>query len=120
MSRRVIDSARWNTVEAIKSLSSPLSPMQETTMLLLTVYGVVSIAFLALWIKHRSVSLYNQKMAVKLGSIKGNLSDTSDKLDLLSRGVDTILSDAPRYTIYYQFTDHWNQQNPYFLIKEYR
>ena len=69
--------------------------MQETTLLLLTVYGVVSIAFLALWIKHRSVSLYNQKMAVKLGSMKGNLSDTSDKLDLLSRGVDTILSDAP-------------------------
>ena len=64
-------------------------------MVLLTVYGVVSIAFLALWIKHRSVSLYNQKMAVKLGSMKGNLSDTSDKLDLLSRGVDTILSDAP-------------------------
>ena len=64
-------------------------------MVLLTVYGVISIAFLALWIKHRSVSLYNQKMAVKLGSMKGNLSDTSDKLDLLSRGIDTILSDAP-------------------------
>jgi len=63
--------------------------------MLLTVYGIISIAFLALWIKHRSVRLYNQKMAVKLGSIKGNLSDASDKLDLLSRGVDTILSDSP-------------------------
>ena len=34
-------------------------------------------------------------MAAKLGSMRGNLSDTSDRLDLLSRGVDTILSDAP-------------------------
>ena len=32
---------------------------------------------------------------MKLGSMKGNLADTSERLDLLSRGVDTILSDAP-------------------------
>jgi len=32
---------------------------------------------------------------LKLGSMKGNLADTSERLDLLSRGVDTILSDAP-------------------------
>ena len=36
-----------------------------------------------------------KRLALKLGSMKGNLADTSERLDLLSRGVDTILSDAP-------------------------
>tara|TARA_B100000686_G_scaffold4795_1_gene4813 strand:+ start:6131 stop:8413 length:2283 start_codon:yes stop_codon:yes gene_type:complete len=64
-------------------------------MAILTLYGVLSVALFALWIKHKSVLRQRQKMAAKLGSMRGNLSDTSDRLDLLSRGVDTILSDAP-------------------------
>tara|TARA_B100000575_G_scaffold57141_1_gene43017 strand:- start:2519 stop:4816 length:2298 start_codon:yes stop_codon:yes gene_type:complete len=70
--------------------------MQDTTMALLSLYGVLSIALLLLWIKHKTVRKQRDRIAVKLGSMKGNLSDTSDRLDLLSRGVDTILSDSPR------------------------
>ena len=69
--------------------------MQDTTMAILTLYGILSLALFALWIKHQSVLRQRHKMAAKLGSMRGSLSDTSDRLDLLSRGVDTILSDAP-------------------------
>ncbi len=64
-------------------------------MAILTLYGLLSIALLALWIKHQTVIRQRHKLAAKLGSMRGNLSETTDRLDLLSRGVDTILSDAP-------------------------
>ena len=69
--------------------------MQQTTMAILTLYGALSITLLALWIRHKSVLRQRKRLALKLGSMKGNLADTSERLDLLSRGVDTILSDAP-------------------------
>ncbi|MBI87757.1 MAG: hypothetical protein CMB67_01835 [Euryarchaeota archaeon] len=69
--------------------------MQDTTMAIITLYGVLSVALFALWIKHKTVLRQREKMAFKLGSMKGNLSKTSERLDLLSRGVDTILSDSP-------------------------
>ncbi len=84
-----------SSAEAIKSLSCPLGSMQDTTMAILTLYGVLSVALFALWLKHKSVLRQREKMAFKLGSMKGNLSKTSERLDLLSRGVDTILSDSP-------------------------
>ena len=86
---------RVSIAEAIKSLSCPLGPMQQTTMAILTLYGALSITLLALWIRHKSVLRQRKRLALKLGSIKGNLTETSERLDLLSRGVDTILSDAP-------------------------
>ena len=64
-------------------------------MAILTLYGVLSIALFALWLKHRTVLSQRERMLSKLGSVKGNLNDTSLRLDLLSRGVDTILSDSP-------------------------
>ena len=64
-------------------------------MVILTLYGVLSITLFVLWIKHKSVLRQRQKLASRIGSMKGNLTQTSEKLDLLSRGVDTILSDAP-------------------------
>jgi len=64
-------------------------------MAILTLYGALSITLLALWIRHKSVLRQRKRLALKLGSMKGNLADTSERLDLLSRGVDTILSDAP-------------------------
>ena len=69
--------------------------MQQTTMAILTLYGVLSVTLLALWIRHKSVLRQRKRLALKLGSMKGNLTETSERLDLLSRGVDTILSDAP-------------------------
>ena len=69
--------------------------MQQTTMAILTLYGALSITLLALWIRHKSVLRQRKRLALKLGSMKGNLTETSERLDLLSRGVDTILSDAP-------------------------
>ena len=86
---------RVSIAEAIKSLSCPLGPMQQTTMAILTLYGALSITLLALWFRHKSVLRQRKRLALKLGSIKGNLTETSERLDLLSRGVDTILSDAP-------------------------
>ena len=64
-------------------------------MAILTLYGVLSIALFVLWLKHRTVLSQRERMLNKLGSVKGNLNDTSQRLDLLSRGVDTILSDSP-------------------------
>ena len=64
-------------------------------MAILTLYGVLSITIITLWIKHKSVLRQRHKLASRLGSMKGNLTETSERLDLLSRGVDTILSDAP-------------------------
>ena len=64
-------------------------------MAILSLYGVLSVTLLALWIRHKSVLRQRKKLALKLGLMKGNLTETSERLDLLSRGVDTILSDAP-------------------------
>ena len=64
-------------------------------MAILSLYGVLSVALFALWLKHKSVLRQRERMMDKLGSVRGNLSETTQRLDLLSRGVDTILSDAP-------------------------
>ena len=34
-------------------------------------------------------------MQIRLGNLQGNLTNTSNRLDLLSRGVDTILGETP-------------------------
>jgi len=69
--------------------------MQDTTMAILALYGVLSVTLLGLWMRHKSVLRQRKRLALKLGSMKGNLTETSERLDLLARGVDTILSDAP-------------------------
>jgi len=64
-------------------------------MAILALYGVLSVTLLGLWMRHKSVLRQRERLALKLGSMKGNLTETSERLDLLARGVDTILSDAP-------------------------
>ena len=64
-------------------------------MVVMTLYGILAVTLFILWIKHKSVLRQRQKLASKIGSMEGNLVHTSEQLDLLSRGVDTILSDAP-------------------------
>jgi len=58
-------------------------------------YGVLGVALFALWLKHKSVIRQKERMRDKLGSVEGSLTETSQRLDLLSRGVDTILSGTP-------------------------
>ena len=70
--------------------------MQSTTLAILTLYGVLGVALFALWLKHKSVIRQKERMRDKLGSVEGNLTETSQRLDLLSRGVDTILSGTPQ------------------------
>ena len=64
-------------------------------MAVITVYAIFIIAFSALWLKHKRMLNRTQKFHSKLGTLQGNLNDTSQSLDLLSRGVHTILSDVP-------------------------
>jgi len=64
-------------------------------MAVLILYGVLTLTIFGLWIKHKSVLMQREKMHAKIGSMKGDLSATSKQLDLLSRGVETILSDSP-------------------------
>ncbi len=64
-------------------------------MAVVTVYAILIIAFSALWLKHKSMMKKSQKFHTRLGSLQGNLNDASSSLELLSRGVNTILSDTP-------------------------
>ncbi|MFQ3344405.1 MAG: tetratricopeptide repeat protein [Candidatus Poseidoniales archaeon] len=69
--------------------------MESSTMAVVTVYAILIIAFSALWLKHKSMMKKSQKFHTRLGSLQGNLNDASSSLELLSRGVNTILSDTP-------------------------
>ena len=65
-------------------------------MTLATVYGILLIAFATLWLKHKRILKKSRKFHTRLGSLQGSLNDKATSLDLLSRGVNTILSDSPR------------------------
>ena len=65
-------------------------------MTLGTVYGILIIAFTTLWLKHNSMLRKSKKFHTRLGSLQGSLNDKATSLDLLSRGVSTILSDSPK------------------------
>ena len=70
--------------------------MESSTMTLATVYGVLLIGFASLWLKHKNMLRKSRKFHTRLGSLQGSLNEKATSLDLLSRGVDTILSDSPR------------------------
>ena len=70
--------------------------MESSTMTLGTVYGILIIAFTTLWLKHNSMLRKSKKFHTRLGSLQGSLNDKATSLDLLSRGVSTILSDSPK------------------------
>ncbi|GIS50397.1 MAG: hypothetical protein Ct9H90mP24_6890 [Methanobacteriota archaeon] len=80
--------------------------MQETTMVVMTLYGILSITLFVLWIKHKSVLRQRQKLASKIGSMKGNLVQTSEKLDLLSRGSTPFFPTLLKSTSYWEYTSH--------------
>ena len=70
--------------------------MEDSTLAIFTLMGALGILFSTLWIKHKSVLRQRRKIIQKLGLVQDNLSETSNQLDLLSRGVDTILSETPK------------------------
>jgi hypothetical protein len=69
--------------------------MEQSTLTILALYGLFGIALVTLWLRHQSVLKQREQMQIRLGNLQGNLTSTSNRLDLLSRGVDTILGETP-------------------------
>ena len=69
--------------------------MDQTTAGILALYCILGVTILALWLRHRSVLSQRDRMMNRMGDLQTNLSDTTQRLDLLSRGVDTILGETP-------------------------
>ena len=69
--------------------------MEQSTLGVLALYALLGFALLTLWLRHQAVLRQRERMRDKMGSLQGDLSDTSQCLDLLSRGVDTVLSETP-------------------------
>ena len=70
--------------------------MEDSTLGVMALYALLGLALLTLWFRHRAVLRQRERMREKMGTLQGDLSDTSQRLDLLSRGVDTVLSETPR------------------------
>nr|MCS5529852.1 hypothetical protein [Candidatus Poseidoniales archaeon] len=69
--------------------------MEDSTLGVLAMYALLGLALLTLWLRHRALLRQRERMREKMGTLQGDLSDTSQRLDLLSRGVDTVLSESP-------------------------
>ena len=69
--------------------------MEQSTLTILALYALFGIALATLWLRHQSVLKQRGQMQIRLGDLQGNLASTSNRLDLLSRGVDTILGETP-------------------------
>ena len=69
--------------------------MEDSTLGVLVLYALLGLALLTLWLRHQAVLRQRERMRDKMGALQGDLSDTSQRLDLLSRGVDTVLSETP-------------------------
>jgi tetratricopeptide (TPR) repeat protein len=69
--------------------------MEQSTMTILALYALFGIALATLWLRHQSVLKQREQMRIHLGNLQGSLTSTSNRLDLLSRGVDTILGETP-------------------------
>ena len=69
--------------------------MEDSTLGVLALYALLGLALLTLWLRHRALLRQRERMREKMGTLQGDLSDTSQRLDLLSRGVDTVLSESP-------------------------
>ena len=69
--------------------------MEDSTLGVLALYALLGLALLTLWLRHRALLPQRERMREQMGTLQGDLSDTSQRLDLLSRGVDTVLSESP-------------------------
>jgi len=69
--------------------------MEQSTMGLLAVYAFLGLLILTLWMRHQQVVSQRDRIASRIGTLEGDLNSTTHRLDLLSRGVDTVLGETP-------------------------
>ena len=58
-------------------------------------YGFLALSIWILWMRHQQVLSQRDRMVDRVGFLEGDLTATSQRLDLLSRGVDTVFGETP-------------------------
>ncbi len=69
--------------------------MEQSTMAILAMYGFLALSIWILWMRHQQVLSQRDRMVDRVGYLEGDLTATSQRLDLLSRGVDTVFGETP-------------------------
>lgn len=69
--------------------------MEQSTLGILSLYALLGMAIAILWLRHQQVLRQRDSIADRVGSLEGDLNATSARLDLLSRGVDTVFGETP-------------------------
>ena len=64
--------------------------MEQSTLGILSLYAMLGMAIAILWMRHQQVLLQRDSIADRVGSLEGDLSSTTERVDLLSRGDDTV------------------------------
>ena len=69
--------------------------MEQSTLGILSLYAMLGMAIAILWMRHQQVLRQRDSIADRIGSLEGDLNSTTERLDLLSRGVDTVFGETP-------------------------
>ena len=69
--------------------------MEQSTLGILSLYALLGMAIAILWLRHQQVLRQRDSIADRVGSLEGDLNSTTQRLDLLSRGVDTVFGETP-------------------------
>ena len=69
--------------------------MEQSTLGILSLYALLGMAIAILWLRHQQVLRQRDTIADRVGSLEGDLNSTTQRLDLLSRGVDTVFGETP-------------------------
>ena len=69
--------------------------MEQSTLGILSLYALMGMAIAILWLRHQQVLRQRDSIADRVGSLEGDLNSTTQRLDLLSRGVDTVFGETP-------------------------
>lgn len=69
--------------------------MEQSTLGILSLYALLGMAIGILWLRHQQVLRQRDSIAGRVGSLEGDLNATTQRFDLLSRGVDTVFGETP-------------------------